>query len=364
MARGRKVKKGDTRSFGDFKKAQNEKRLDRIISQGKKSYASQNRGQSGGSSSISSQAKKATIDNLQRQKFFKGRDVPEERLRKRIKQDTLERLFKDRFTKPVNVVDPVTGEVTGVVSGLTQATADAPRSLTEERQRLANIYGPTLSEVAGDIGYGLGQLVDAYGIPFVSTAQRIGGGLKDLYDYFFTKPTVTTGGSSDITVTEGPTFVPPTFDNRKIEVQQLPALLPPSQQGDATFRNDYPFLYDSRLDNLPFKAVPNNINDQINFQKALANARVENTGLGLNSLKAAYDFARNPTLNTQYGDFSLDNVFTGNPQMNYGNTVMINGVPVDLSASIGQGGISGGLSFAFNKGGSVNKHSGLGYMLK
>mgnify|MGYP003131481014 FL=1 len=201
-------------------------------------------------------------------------------------------------------------------------------------------------------------------IPGAGMAMKIGEGIKGVYDYFTKDPVVTTGGSSDITVTEVPTFVSPTFDDQKIEVQQLPALLPPSQQGDATFRNDYPFLYDSRLDNLPFKAIPNNINDQTNFQKSLANARVENTGLGLDSLKAAYDFARNPTLNTQYGDFSLDNVFRGNPQLNYGNTVMINGVPVDLSASIGQGGISGGLSFSFNKGGSVNKHSGLGYMLK
>lgn len=178
MPRGRKVKKGDKRSFGDFKKAQNEKRLNRIYSQGKKDYASQNRGQSGGSSSIPSQGKKDAFVNLQKQKFFGGRNVPEERVFKRTAQDTNLDLFKKRFTKPVNIVDPNTGEVTGVVSGLTQATADAPRSLTEERQRLADIYGPTLSEVAGDIGYGLDSIGRAIGIPFVSNALRIGNAVK------------------------------------------------------------------------------------------------------------------------------------------------------------------------------------------
>jgi len=147
---------------------------------GKKAYAAslrKNRGQSGGISSISPQARKAALDNIQRGKFFKGRDVPEERLRRRIKQDTLGRQFKDRFTKDVNIVDSE-GNVTGVVSGLTQATEDAPRSLTEERQRLANLYGPTLSEVVGDIGYGLGQMGKAVGIPFVSNALRIGQAVK------------------------------------------------------------------------------------------------------------------------------------------------------------------------------------------
>ena len=110
--------------------------------------------------------KKDAFVNLQRQKFFGGRKVPEERVFKRTAQDTNLELFKKRFTKPVNIVDPNTGEVTGTVSGLTQATDDAPRSLTEERQRLVNLYGPTNKEVMGDIGSGLGNLIKSYGIPF------------------------------------------------------------------------------------------------------------------------------------------------------------------------------------------------------
>ena len=284
-------------------------------------------GQAGGSSSISSQAKKASTDNLQRQKFFGGRNVPEERLRKRIKQDTLERQFKDRFTKAVNIINPITGEVTGTVSGLTQATANAPRSLAEERRRLANLYGPTPKEVFGDIGYGLGQLAEAYGIPFVSTAQRIGGGLKDLYDYFFTKPTVTTGGSSSITVTEEP-------------LEELSSQLDSNNP-----------LYNQKVYK-PFRVSDMDITGMTaqNF--------------GLPSLQESYKFMRNPQFDTPYGNVRLDNVLSGNPQLGYGNTIMINGVPVDLSATIGQGGVSGGLSFAFKNGGSVDKYAGLGYKLK
>jgi hypothetical protein len=85
---------------------------------------------------------------------------------------------------------------------------------------------------------------------------------------------------------------------------------------------------------------------------------------GLPSLKQSYDFLRKPQVETPLGNLRFDNFLSGNPQLGYGNTVMINGVPVDLSATIGQDQISGGLSFAFKKGGSVDKHSGLGYKLK
>lgn len=245
-------------------------------------------------------------------------------------------------------------------------------SVADRSQQLANKYGPTFKEILGDIGGGLGSIFQGFAEKGPPIVQILKGLYQKGKDYF-TQPSgieeavpQASGGLYNNQPIEA--FIPPTFDDQKIRVEQLLPILVdeklPSEMSNEQFRDTYPFLYDSRLQNLPFKAVPNNVNDQTNFQKALANARVENTGLGLDSLKAAYDFARNPTLNTQYGNFSLDNMITGNPQMNYGNTVMINGVPVDLSASIGQGGISGGLSFAFNKGGSVDKHSGLGYMLK
>ena len=266
--------------------------------------------------------------------------MPEERLRKRIKQDTLERQFKDRFTKDVNIVDSE-GNVTGIVSGLRQATEDAPRSLTKERQRLANLYGPTLSEVIGDIGYGLGQMGKAVGIPFVSNALRIGqavkSGVEATWDAVRGKPTTT----------QGTAFPQPSSDTKDLfssidtgiaQVNPNNMLVDIAKQDQRTYE---PF----RVSNMD-----------------ISNVVAQNDGLP--SLMNMYNFARNPQVNTNYGNFRLDNVLTGNPQMNYGNTVMINGVPVDLSASIGQGGIYGGLSFAFNKGGSVDKNGGLGYMFK
>jgi hypothetical protein len=134
-----------------------------------------NRGQAGGISSISPQARKAALDNIQRGKFFKGRDVGEDRLRRRIKQDTLDRQFVDRFTKPV------VGS-----SNLLQMTDDAPRSLAAERERLANILGPTPSEVAGDIGFGVSEVMRELGIPVVSNVNRVlnvaKSGVEQLWD--------------------------------------------------------------------------------------------------------------------------------------------------------------------------------------
>ena len=86
--------------------------------------------------------------------------------------------------------------------------------------------------------------------------------------------------------------------------------------------------------------------------------------LGLPSLKQSYDFLRNPQVETPLGNLRFDNVLSGNPQLGYGNTIMINGVPVDLNATIGNQGLSVGGSFSFKKGGSVDKYAGLGYKLK
>ena len=80
-----------------------------------------NRGQAGGISSISNKAMRDAFVKASQDKFFKGRDVGEDRTFRRVAQDTGERQFKDRFIKPVNTVDSE-GNVTGVVKGLTQMT--------------------------------------------------------------------------------------------------------------------------------------------------------------------------------------------------------------------------------------------------
>ena len=145
-----------------------------------------------------------------RKEFFSNRpDVSDDRALRRMKQaDELQR-FKNLYTKPVNIVDSE-GNVTGVVSGLTQATEDAPRSLTEERQRLANLYGPTLTEVAGDIGYGFGQLGKAYGIPFVSSIMRGVDVIKD------TVESAWDAVRGEPTSTQGTAFPQPSSDTKDL----------------------------------------------------------------------------------------------------------------------------------------------------
>jgi|GEM_PF-2766434 len=308
-----------------------------------------------------------------RREFFSNRpDVSDDRALRRMKQaDELQR-FKNLYTKPVQ------GS-----SNLLQMKQGAPRSLAKESMRLANQYGPTFREIGSDIGYGLGSIGRGIG-DFIGRGGVIGSVLSDLFGRVRSgaqqgietvgglydnlrktlgggEPTVTYGGSSDMTVTEEPTFVSPTIDNQKIYAKQLQGLLPPSKQGDDTFRDEYPFLYDSRLDNLPFKAKPN-VSDQNDFETALANARVDN--LGLPSLTDLYNFGKNPELKTNVGNFRFDNVLSGNPQLGYGNTFMVNGLPVDLNATIGQGGLNFGASMNFKKGGSVDKYAGLGYKLR
>lgn len=368
MARGRK-RKSTAKSFGDFKKSQNEKRLDRIISEGKKYYASQNRGQSGGLSSIPSQGKKDAFVDLQRQKFFDDRDIPEERVLRRTRQEGGIDQFKQALIDKGRVLtgtraDGSTYTVMNPNTGEPVFLTDRPggKSVSDVAQDLAFRFGPTPSEVAGDIGYGLGQIAKAYGIPFVGTAQRIGGGLKDLYDYIFKKPTVTTGGSSSITVKEEPIQTAPQFPynfETVIKPRPLTNEILPTELTEEDFNNTYKFLdQGSRLDNLPFKAKPN-VSNQNEFQTALANARADNVGINLmGQLQNLQNLAQQYNLDKiQFDPFNPN-------QIGYKDQFMFNNTPVNYNVGIGDQGLQGGIQFAFKKGGSVDKHSGLGYKLK
>jgi hypothetical protein len=353
MARGRKVKKGDTRSFGDFKKSQNEKRLDRIISEGKKSYASQNRGQSGGLSSIPSQGKKDAFVQLQRQKFFGDRNIPEERVLRRTRQEGGIDQFKQALIDKGRVLKDSKGNVVlNANTGEPVFLTDVPggRSVSDVAQDLAFRFGPTLSEVAGDIGYGLGQIAKGFGIPFVSTAQRIGGGLKDLYDYFFTKPTVTYGGRSDITVTEGPQF-PYNFETI---IKPRPDPLQPSEMSQEQFQESFPELYSQ---NPLFK--------QQNFEPVrvsdmdMSGVMASNVGQNIiGNLQNLQNLANQYNLNKiQFDPFNPNRI-------GYKDQFMFNNTPVNYNIGIGDQGLQGGIQFAFKRGGSVDKHGGLGYKLK
>ena len=169
-----------------------DKEMDRIISAGKKSYASMsNKGQPGGMSSVPSKGKRDAFVNLQRQKFFGDRDIPEERVLRRTRQEGGVRQFKDALirndrvlkgTRPdgstYTVMNPNTGEpiyLTDVPGG---------RSVGDVSRDLAYRFGPTPREVAGDIGYGLSQFGSALGQKVMAGEFGLMGLAKSLYEQF------------------------------------------------------------------------------------------------------------------------------------------------------------------------------------
>ena len=94
------------------------------------------------------------IREATRDAFFDGRDdVSVDRLARRAFQEQRLTDFKNKFTK----------QVPGTGGTLLQMTQDAPRSLTEERQRLSNMYGPTPGEIAGDFVRATGDTLGAIG---------------------------------------------------------------------------------------------------------------------------------------------------------------------------------------------------------
>ena len=169
-----------------------DKEMDRIISAGKKSYASMsNKGQPGGMSSVPSQGKRDAFVNLQRQKFFGDRDIPEERVLRRTRQEGGVRQFKDALirndrvlkgTRPdgstYTVMNPNTGEpvyLTDVPGG---------RSVGDVARDFAYRFGPTPSEVLGDIGYGIRSIGSALGQKVAASEFGFMGLAKSLYEQF------------------------------------------------------------------------------------------------------------------------------------------------------------------------------------
>tara|TARA_R100000657_G_C4640522_1_gene86536 strand:+ start:351 stop:914 length:564 start_codon:yes stop_codon:yes gene_type:complete len=133
---------------------------------------------------------------MARDVFFDGReDVPVERLARRVFQDQREKDFINKFTKPVG------GEG---VTGLLQLTPDAPRTLVQEKERLAKMYGPTLREIGGDFMAGLGSIAKDFNpISFIPGANMLMSGINAARDIFFPPPPVVNyGGSVKGTVTE------------------------------------------------------------------------------------------------------------------------------------------------------------------
>ena len=163
-------------------------------------------GQSGGISSVPSLGKKDAFVNLQRQKFFGDRkDVPEERVLRRTRQEGGVNQFKQALINSGRVLKGIVpgsqtpenprGETYTVMNpntGEPVYLTDVPggRTVGDVSRDFANRFGPTPKEIMGDIGYGASKMLQAYGIPFVSTATKIGSAVSDawnkLRDYFGT----------------------------------------------------------------------------------------------------------------------------------------------------------------------------------
>jgi hypothetical protein len=141
----------------------------------------QTQGQPGGMRSIPSQGKRDAFVNLQRQKFFGDRDVPEERVLRRTAQEGALNQFKSALERGGRTVGGLT-----TASGDPVYLAQTPggRTVSSYAQDLAYRFGPTPREIAGDIGYGLGQFGSALGERISQGRIGILGIARDLYEQF------------------------------------------------------------------------------------------------------------------------------------------------------------------------------------
>jgi len=113
-----------------------------------------------------------------RKEFFSNRpDVSDDRALRRMKQADETQRFKNLYTKPV-----------AGSSNLLQMTADAPRSLAQERMRLANMYGPTFKEIGSDIAAGIGSMargIAEKGTPLMQLGKGVLGGIQNFFSNAF-----------------------------------------------------------------------------------------------------------------------------------------------------------------------------------
>jgi hypothetical protein len=319
------------------------------------------------------QAEQASMKALQdrreqtRQDFFKGReDVSPNRLDRRQIQSDLYEKFKQEQMKPVLTTS-------GKPTGAFQSIVPGGPTLTDRAQELAFKYGPTFKEIGSDIGYGLGSIGKGIG-NFIGKGGVIGSVLSGLYDKFKSgtqqgietvgglydnlrktlgggeQPVVNYGGSSDITVTEQPMF-PYNFETI---MKPKPDPLLPSEMSQEQFMESYPELYSENPLLKKQSYEPIRVSDMDMSGVVASNAGQNIIG----NLQNLQNLAQQYNLNKiQFDPFNPN-------RMGYKDQFMFNETPVNYNIGIGDQGIQGGLSFAFKKGGSVDKYAGLGYKLK
>ena len=93
---------------------------------------------------------------ITRKTFFGGDDrIPKSRLDRRKIQDDLENQFRKENLKEVKTTSG------GIVTGLTQKKDPLGQEFAEYRAQVANKYGPTVGEIAGDFGRATGDILGA-----------------------------------------------------------------------------------------------------------------------------------------------------------------------------------------------------------
>ncbi len=234
-------------------------------------------------------------------------------------------------------------------------------SVADRSQQLANKYGPTFKEILGDIGGGLGSIFQGFAEKGPPIVQILKGLYQKGKDYF-TRPS---GIESNVPVdiyssgadAMGGAFVGPTFNDQKINIQNLDAL--PSTLSNEEFDKAYDFLPERtfNVENPLFRQQeykPFRVSD-MDMSGVVASERGQNL---IGQLQNLQNLANQYNLNKiQFDPFNPNRI-------GYADQFMFNNTPVNYNVGIGNQGIEGGLSFAFKNGGSVDKYAGLGYKLK
>ena len=138
---------------------------------------------------------------ITRKTRFDGRqDVSDDRLdRSKIQRDEYVAFKNDPTkTRGVNIIDPVTGKTTGTVTNLFQAATPGGKTLAEKEMELAQKYGPTMSEIAGDITYRGGKIIGAVGEKALSGGLGFLAVVNEIINYGNNKATTKYNKLNDV----------------------------------------------------------------------------------------------------------------------------------------------------------------------